>query len=97
MAAIENPQISILQQLTKKQRHAFSLLFFILLAGGSALSFVMSIVAPSTNAGIYVFLVQISCILGHLFIFRAAKVVRTSYIAVFFLVIGAALFIGLQR
>lgn len=56
----------------------------------------MSKVTPDVNPDIYKFLVQIACVIGHLFIFRSVNTVRARFIVFFCLVVGTLLFIGMQ-
>ncbi len=96
MEFIKNSQVGGFEQLTEKQRIVFFLLFFMVIAGGSVVSLLMSIITPGVNPEPYGFSFQIFCILGNLLLLRRAHKVRLRFLALFFVVLCGALFLGLK-
>lgn len=85
------------QRLTKKQRTILNMLFMMTIIGGPVVSFLLSKLAPNINAGAYAVGFQMLCLLACLLLLRSFHTVRFRFIALFFSVVSALVFLGIRR
>jgi hypothetical protein len=94
MESLKRLEGGLSKRLTKKQSTTLNLLLMMIIIGGPIVSSLASSIAPDANAGAYAFGFQMLCLLSGLLLLRSLHAVRFRFIALFFCVIAALVFLG---
>jgi hypothetical protein len=94
MESLKSLEGSLSRRLTNKHRTTLTLLFMMTITGGPVVSFLVSKIAPDTSGGAYAVGFQMLCLFSSLLLLRSFHAVRLGFIALFFFVVSALVFLG---